>query len=198
MSPPPANPRPPGLQVLFSAARIRRRLDRLASDIARATHSRELVIVAILKGSYVFLADLARRLADRDIHILVDFLGLSSYGAGTKSSGRVTLRHDLSIPVKGKTVLLLDDILDTGLTLQRAVAILKRRGARSIRTCVLLDKPARRRLPLQADHVGFTVDDDFVVGYGLDYNHRYRQLPHIARFSATRDPDPKPRKSPHG
>lgn len=171
------------LKTLFSAGQIRRRLDRLADEITATSRDSELVAVAVLKGSYVFLADLARLLADRDIHLVVDFLGLSSYGAHTSSSGRVGLRHDISIPLKGKDVLLVDDILDSGLTLQYAAALLKKRGARTVRTCVLLDKPSRRRAPVAADYVGFTVKDIFVVGYGLDYDNHYRHLPYIAEMS---------------
>ncbi len=171
------------LTILFSAAQIRRRLDRLADEIARTSRNRELVAVAILKGSYVFLADLARLLANRQIHLVVDFLGLSSYGPGTSSSGKLTLLHDLSIPLKGKSVLLIDDILDSGLTLRYATALLKKRGARTVKTCVLLDKPSRRKTPLSADYVGFTIADTFVVGYGLDYDNHYRHLPYIAAMT---------------
>ena len=173
----------PRLNILFTAAQIRRRLDRLADDIARTSSCKELVVVAVLKGSYVFLADLARLLANRNIHLVVDFLGLSSYGADTSSSGKVNLRHDLSIPLKGKSVLLIDDILDSGSTLQYATALLKKKGAVTIKTCVLLDKTSRRIAPVTADYVGFTVDDTFVVGYGLDYNNHYRQLPYIAAIT---------------
>lgn len=182
MKPGPTNPPQHNLKVLFSAARIRKRMDQLAGEIALDAQGREMIIIAILKGSYVFLADLTRRLACHDIHVIVDFLGLSSYGSGTASSGKVRIRHDPSIPLKGRNVLLLDDILDTGLTLRHAVTLLRRRGARAVRTCVLLDKPARRRIRIEADHVGFTVPDTFVVGYGLDYDNRYRQLPHIAEL----------------
>lgn len=182
MKPGPARQPQHKLKVLLSAARIRKRMDQLADEIALDTQGQELVIIAILKGSYVFLADLTRRLACRDIHVIVDFLGLSSYGSGTTSSGKVRIRHEPSIPLKGKRVLLLDDILDTGLTLRHAVTLLRKRGARTVRTCVLLDKPARRRVRTKADHIGFTVPDTFVVGYGLDYDNRYRQLPHIAEI----------------
>lgn len=174
------------LKRLFSARRIERRVAALAAEIAGNTPRGELVIVAILKGSYVFLADLARHLANHDIHLVVDFLGLSSYGGNTTSSGSVTVRQDISVPLQGKTVLLMDDILDTGLTLTCGVALLKKHGARAVRTCVLLDKPARRRIPVTADHVGFTVDDGFVVGYGLDYDNHYRHLPYIAELITQR------------
>jgi hypoxanthine phosphoribosyltransferase len=173
----------PRLDILFSAGQIRRRLTRLADEITTTCPDKELVVVAVLKGSYVFLADLARLLAIRNIHLIIDFLCLSTYGVNTISSGKVNIRQNLSIPVKGKSVLLLDDILDSGLTLQYAKTLLKKRGARTIKTCVLLDKPSRRNVPITADFVGFTIGDTFVVGYGLDYKNHYRQLPCIANIS---------------
>lgn len=175
------------LTILFSAEQIRRRLNRLANEIDRTCPGRQLVAVAILKGSYVFLADLARLLSARGIHLVIDFLSLSSYGARTSSTGTVNLLHDLSIPLKGKTVLLLDDILDSGLTLQYAVTLLKNKGAQQVITCVLLDKPSRRKTPMTADYVGFKVDNVFVVGYGLDFNNHYRHLPYIARLDTPHD-----------
>ena len=177
----------PKLTILFSAEQIRRRLNRLSDEIAGACKGRPLVTVAVLKGSYVFLADLARLLSARGIHVVVDFLALSSYGSRTSSSGNVSLLHDLSIPLKGKTVLLLDDILDSGLTMKVAVALLRNKGARTVKTCVLLDKPSRRLTPVTADFVGFKVDNVFVVGYGLDFNNHYRHLPYIAKLESPHD-----------
>jgi hypoxanthine phosphoribosyltransferase len=181
------------LKVLLTAKQIHQRLTELAAEIAKGTPGRELAVIAVLKGSYVFLADLARLLSNHNIHLIVDFLGLSSYGPGTTSSGKVNIRHDISIPLKGKNVLLLDDILDSGLTLQYATRLLKKRGVRSVKTCVLLDKPSRRNVPINADHVGFTIDDAFVVGYGLDYNSLYRQLPYIACLTPSKAAKPSPR-----
>lgn len=131
----------------------------------------------------MFLADLVRDLYPHGVHPRIDFVSLSSYGAGTVSSGTVELRKDLSVDIDGADVFLIDDILDTGRTLSYAVDLLRRRGARRVGTCVLLDKPARRVVPFEADHVGFTIEDEFVVGYGLDYDSCYRELPYIARVT---------------
>lgn len=180
--PPPA----PGhtLALLFTPEQIRRRIEEMADTLALTLPPGELHCVAILQGSFVFVADLTRALAGRGIALIVDFVTLSSYGNGTVSSGTVTLRQDLALPVAGRHVLVVDDILDTGWTIQRLCALLAERGAASIRTCVLIDKPARRRVPVQSDVTGFTVDGDvFVVGYGLDHAGRYRHLPHLAALT---------------
>jgi hypoxanthine phosphoribosyltransferase len=164
-------------EELFSASEIQTRISALAKDIARDYGTDEILAVSILKGSFVFTADLIRALAGHQLHPLVDFLTLSSYGSDSTSSGKVTLHHELSLPVGGHRVLLIDDILDTGLTLQTACQLLTRQGAKEVRTCVLLDKPSRRVAPIAADYTGFQIEDVFVVGYGLDYNNRYRHLP---------------------
>ncbi len=169
--------------VLFSAKQIRERLDVLAAEIARDYGPTDLITVAILKGSFVFVADLARLLSERGIHLAIDFIGLSSYGPNTTSSGRVLVGHDLTVSVAGHPVLLIDDILDTGLTLQTACRLLLEKGAAEVRTCVLLDKPSRRRVPMTADYVGFHIDDVFAVGYGLDHDNRHRHLPYLALLS---------------
>lgn len=173
---------------LFTAAGIRDRVDTLAGDIARDFGTGEFLAVSLLKGSFMFTADLIRALARHRVNPLVDFLALSSYGGHSTSSGKVTLRHELSLPIKNHRVLLIDDILDTGLTLQTACTMLSGLGAADIRTCVLLDKPSRRVVPIRPDYTGFQVEDVFVVGYGLDYNNRYRHLPGLSvlRF----DPSP--------
>jgi len=168
--------------VLFSAARIRERVDEVAIDIA-ADFGDDCRIVAILKGSFVFVADLIRQLSGRGLHPVVDFIGISSYGAETVSCGAATLQGQLSLPVQGRRILLIDDILDTGVTLQAATRLLLDNGASEVRTCVLLDKPARRIVPIRADFVGFTIDNVFVVGYGLDYDNRYRHLPYLATLT---------------
>ncbi len=164
-------------QELFSAKEIRARINALAEDIARDYGTDEILAISILKGSFVFTADLIRALAGHQVHPLVDFMTLSSYGSRSTSSGTVTLHHELSLPVDGHRVLLIDDILDTGLTLQTACQLLTRQGARDVRTCVLLDKPSRRVAPITANYTGFQIENVFVVGYGLDYNNRYRHLP---------------------
>lgn len=171
-------PNPP--RILFSASRIRNRVDELAAEIAARSGPGDLIAVAILKGSFVFMADLARRLSLRKVHLIVDFMTLSSYGSRTASSGRVRSLRAFGVNVTGRRVLLVDDILDTGLTLRAARRAIEAAGAKEIWTCVLLDKPTRRAIPIRADYVGFTVGNVFAVGYGLDFNDRYRTLPHIA------------------
>jgi hypoxanthine phosphoribosyltransferase len=166
--------------ILFPAARIRGRIATLARRIAADHPGGDLEVVGILRGSFMFLADLARALHRRGARVGIDFVALESYGSGTESSGSVRCTRDLSIDVRGRRVLLVDDILDTGRTLSFAAGMVAGRGAASVRTCVLLDKPARRVVPFHADYVGFTVDDIFVVGYGLDIDHRCRELPFIA------------------
>ena len=177
-------PKPPIRNVLFPADQIRRRVESLAEEIAADSPAGDLIGIAVLDGSFVFLADLARELTGRGIHLVIDFLALSSYGAGTTSTGRVTLRRDIALPVAGRRVLLIDDILDTGGTLRAARELLLARGAVDVRACVLLDKPSPRRLhSVKAEYVGFVVEDIFVVGYGLDYDHHYRQLPYLAALT---------------
>jgi len=170
-------------RVLFTAEQIRHRVEALARELIAHYPPGDVIAVAVLKGSFVFVADLARLLAAHDLHLVIDFITLDSYGAGTESSGRVTVRQDISVPVHGRRVLLIDDILDTGLSLQTARDLLLTRGAAEVRACVLLDKPARRRVPITADYIGFVVDDVFVVGYGLDFESRYRHLPYLAALS---------------
>jgi len=173
---------------LFTAAAIQQRVETIANEIARDYGQEDFSVVAILKGGFVFTADLIRALALRSVHPLVDFVSLASYGAQTMSSKQVTLRHELSLPVKGRRILLIDDILDTGLTLQAARQLLVDQGASDIRICVLLDKPSRRQAALSADYTGFQIDNVFVVGYGLDYDHRFRELPYLAVLTETLPP----------
>ena len=163
--------------LLFTADQVQHRVEALADDLARDYGPGDLLAVALLKGSFIFVADLIRHLSARKVHPVVDFLALSSYGAGTASQGHVAIRNELSLPVAGRRVLLIDDILDTGHTLQTASRLLVERGASEVRTCVLLDKPSRRIVPITANYVGFQVPNVFVVGYGLDYDNRYRHLP---------------------
>ena len=167
-------------QVLFSDAQLATRLRALVREMADGCRGENLVIVGILRGSFIFLADLVRELYRQDVHPRIDFMTLESYGAGTESSGTVRVVKDVSMDVAGADVLVVDDILDSGRTLHFAREHLLARGARSVRTCALLDKPARRVVPFQADYIGFTIEDRFVVGYGLDFDGRYREVPHIA------------------
>ena len=172
-------------QVLFSADQIGARVRTLVHDMAEGCRGENLVMVGILRGSFIFLADLVRELYQQDIHPRIDFMTLESYGSGTESSGQVRVAKGLGMDVAGTDVLVVDDILDTGRTLSFARQHLHELGARSVRTCALLDKPARRAVPFEADYIGFTIEDRFVVGYGLDFDGRYRELPHIACVTFT-------------
>ncbi len=164
-------------RILFSESAIRTRVQALGQKITRDLVGQDVVILALLKGSVVFVADLLRAI---DIPVKVDFAWVSSYGHATTSSGKVQLKVFPDEQLRGKTVVLVDDILDTGRTLSEvARRITKDLGAGSLRTCVLLDKVARRVVPVPVDYVGFEVEDVFVVGYGLDFADRYRNLPYI-------------------
>lgn len=170
--------RDPSIEILFSAEEIAARVDALAHEIA-ADMDGEILVVVILKGSFVFAADLIRALDRVGAPAQVDFITLSSYGTGTASSGTVTLTHDVVEDVAGRSILIVDDVLESGRTLEFACETLRNRGAASVRTCLLLDKPEKRKIPIEADYVGFAIGDKFVVGYGLDLAHRYRGLPYI-------------------
>ena len=162
-------------RVIISESQLARRIGRLAREIARDYVGRELVVVSLLNGTVLFLADLIRHLS---LPLRLDFIGVSSYGSGT-ISGELVFTKDLRLDVQGRDVLLVDDILDTGRTMNRVLARLRHLHPRRIRTCVLLDKPTRRVEPLHANYIGFTIPDFFVVGYGLDYAERYRNLPFV-------------------
>jgi hypoxanthine phosphoribosyltransferase len=161
--------------VLISREKIANRVRSLARKIEKDFAGRDLVIVALLNGTVVFLADLLRRLS---LPLRLDFIGVSSYGGGTEST-ELVFTKELRLDVSGRDVLLVDDILDTGKTLFRVSAKLRRLGPRQIKICVLLDKPSRRVEYIAADYVGFTIPNHFVVGYGLDYAERYRNLPFV-------------------
>ncbi|HIE10306.1 MAG TPA: hypoxanthine phosphoribosyltransferase [Kiritimatiellae bacterium] len=173
------------LRVLFTADDIAGRVDALVGEIGRTCAAGSLVLVGILRGSFIFFADLVRGLFYHHLHPRIDFTLLQSYGSGTESSGTVEIERDISVDVRGTEVVLVDDILDTGRTLHFAVELMYAKGARSVKSCVLLDKPSRRVAPISADFVGFTVEDVFVVGYGLDYDSYYRELPYIAELTFT-------------
>jgi len=161
--------------VLITQDQIAARVAEMTGQIQLDYRHRELVIVSLLSGTVLFLADLIRHL---ELPLRLDFMGVSSYGAGTES-GELVFTKELRLDVKGRDVLLVDDILDTGRTMARVRAKLKLLKPRRIKTCVLLDKPARRVEPIKADYVGFEIPDYFVVGYGLDYAERYRNLPFV-------------------
>lgn len=162
-------------RILFTDAQIARRVKSLAREIERDFDGRELVVVSLLNGTVLFLADLIRQL---NLPLRLDFIGVSSYGAGTES-GELVFTKELRLDVRGRDVLLVDDILDTGKTLSRVIPKLRVLKPRRIRTCVLLDKPARRTHQVEADYVGFAIPDFFVIGYGLDFAERYRNLPFV-------------------
>ena len=163
-------------RVLFSQEELAHRVSEIAAEIDRDYAGKEPLLVSVLRGSFVFMADLVRQ-----IHLpcTVDFMAVSSYGAGTASSGQVKIVKDLSEHIEGKDVIVVEDILDSGNTLYNLAGHLRDRGAASVALCVLLDKPARREKPIEPNYVGFTVPDEFVVGYGLDYADRYRNLPYV-------------------
>ena len=165
------------VKELFSAQTIAARVQELGAEIARDYGDQELVLVGVLKGSFLFLADLARAIPGH--HLLVDFLGLHSYGDETRSSGVVQITADLTKPIEGKHVLVVEDIVDTGLTMEYLMDNLRTRHPASVKLCSLLHKPSRQMKPVQIDYLGFTIPDLFVIGYGLDYAQRYRNLPYI-------------------
>jgi hypoxanthine phosphoribosyltransferase len=168
-----------GLRVLISAVEIAARVDTLAAEIGR-TLPVDFVMVGLLKGAWVFVADLARALERAGARPEIEFVRLSSYGLGKQSSGTVQLLGDIPPELAGRPVLLVDDIVDTGRSITFAAAQLRRRGVRDLWICALLDKPQRREVEVAIDFVGFTIGDVFVVGYGTDYAEKYRHLPYIS------------------
>jgi hypoxanthine phosphoribosyltransferase len=171
--------------VLITADQIAARVDEIVTDMESHCRADHFVMIGILRGSFMFLADLVRDLYQHGVHPQIDFLTLESYGSGMESSGQVQVTKDITVDVKGADVLIVDDILDTGRTLAFATGLMRERGAARVLTCALLDKPERRIVPMQADFIGFTIPDEFVVGYGLDYDSRYRELPYIAKVTLT-------------
>jgi hypoxanthine phosphoribosyltransferase len=167
-------------EILLSADRIQKRVAELAGEI-RADFPGELHLVAVLKGAFVFLSDLLRKM---DGHVSLDFMAVSSYAKGTTSSGEVRLLKDLDTSLDGRNVIIVEDIVDTGLTLTYLQEILRARNPRALRTACLLSKPSRRKVDVPVEYIGFSIDDRFVVGYGLDYEERFRNLPHIAVLDA--------------
>lgn len=178
MAVPPTAPR---IETIFSAADIDRRLKKLAAEIA-AAQPHNLLVVPVLKGSFVFAADLLRALCAAGLHPEVDFLTLSSYKKSKVSTGQVTILRDMDLEVEGRHVLLIDDVLDSGRTLAFAKDLISARGAKKIETCVLLDKDVTRAVSIEADYRAFPCPDEFVVGYGMDVAHRYRELPFVGRI----------------
>jgi len=171
------------IDTLFNAAQIAARNEALAAEITTAKLD-HLLIVAVLKGSFVFAADLIRALHAAGMSPEVDFISLSSYRAGTTSSGQVTILRDVESEVRDRNVLLVDDILESGRTLAFAKDLMAARRAKVVRTCVLLNKPGKRAADIDADYVGFECPDLFVVGYGMDMAHSFRELPFVGVVSS--------------
>ncbi|HXH60528.1 MAG TPA: hypoxanthine phosphoribosyltransferase [Fimbriimonadaceae bacterium] len=167
----------PRLEVLITEQEIQNRVSELAGQVSADYGDRKILLVGVLKGSYPFLADFSRHLGE---NIEVDFVQTSSYGNGNTSSGIVRIKKDLDVNIEGRDVLIVEDILDTGLTLSHLRELLGTRRPRSLKVVTLLCKPAALRHPAQAEYVGFEIPDKFVVGYGLDHAERYRNLPYIA------------------
>lgn len=166
------------IEVLYSEADIAAKVDAIAEAVV-ARGSQDLLVIAILKGSFMFAADLLRALHRKGLDPQVEFMMLSSYGAGTVSTGTVRIVRDIDTDVRGRDVLIIDDILESGRTLAFARALLKERGAQDVTVAVLLEKPGKRRAEIDADVVGFVCPDKFVVGYGMDAGHKWRQLPFV-------------------
>jgi len=163
-------------EILLSADQIQKRVEALAQEI-RADFPDDLHVIAVLKGAFMFLSDLVRHTPG---HVSMDFMAVSSYAKGTTTSGEVRLLKDLDTTLDGRNVVVVEDIVDTGLTLTYLQDILRARSPKSLRTACLLSKPSRRQVDVKVEYIGFTIEDRFVVGYGLDYAEQYRNLPYIA------------------
>ena len=163
-------------EVLFSEQQLADKVAELGARISADYEGKNPLVVSVLKGSYVFMADLTRKIT---IPCNVDFMAVSSYGAGTKTTGEVQIIKDIGSKIDGRHLIIVEDILDSGVTLHYLMQILAARGANSIRLCTLLSKPERRKIQVDVDYLGFEIPDEFVVGYGLDYAEKYRNLPYI-------------------
>jgi hypoxanthine phosphoribosyltransferase len=170
------------INVMLATDDITERVRELGAQITRDYADRTLVLVCVLKGSFVFASDLARAI---DLPLRVDFLGVRSYGEGTESSGVVQITQDLSKPIALEDVLIVEDIVDTGLTIAHLMDLFRTRQPRSVKVCALLHKPARAKVEVRIDYLGFTIEDKFVVGYGLDFAEKYRNLPYIGVVERT-------------
>jgi hypoxanthine phosphoribosyltransferase len=171
-------------EILVQADELQHRIREMADEISRDYEGRDLLLIGVLKGAVFFLADLMRHL---DIPCEVDFMAVSSYGSSTDSSGVVRILKDLDAPLEGRNVLIVEDIVDSGLTLQYLMRTLAARNPASIEVCALLTKPERRKVETPARYVGFEIPDKFAIGYGLDYDERYRNLPYVATLTGIAD-----------
>lgn len=164
------------IEVLLSEEEVDTRIRKLGEQINKDYAGKNIHLIGVLKGASFFMCELAKRIT---VPVSMDFMSLSSYGSGTESAGTVKIVKDLEEPLEGKHVLVVEDIVDTGRTLHYLIELLKGRGAADVRLCALLDKPERRVVDVKADYTGFNIPDEFVVGYGMDYDQRYRNLPYI-------------------
>lgn len=172
----------PNLEVLISEEQIQTRIKELGAQITKDYAGRNPLLIGVLKGACFFLSDLLRAI---DARLSIEFMAISSYGSSTRTSGEVRIMKDLDVPIEGRDILVVEDIVDTGLTLSYLLANLESRGAASVKLAALLDKAERRQKEVRIDYLGFTIPDEFVVGYGLDYAERYRNLPFIAVLKST-------------
>lgn len=163
-------------KTLISRQQIAERIKQLGKQITEDYKGKDLLVIGVLKGAWIYLADLLREV---DVNVEVDFMSVSSYGAGTSTSGSITIVKDLSVDVAGRHVLIVEDIVDSGLTLSHLVGLLYSRNAKSVEVSTLLSKPSRRRVEVDVKYIGFEVPDEFVIGYGLDFDERYRTLREI-------------------
>lgn len=164
-------------EILFTAEQIHNKVKELGKKITEDYKDKDLMLICILKGSFIFMSDLCKEI---NLPLTLDFIAVSSYGDSTQSSGVVRIIKDLEENIEGKHILIVEDIIDTGLTLSYLINNLKSRGSKSIKICTLLDKPERRKSQVKPDYLGFTIPDKFVVGYGLDYAEKYRNLPFVS------------------
>jgi hypoxanthine phosphoribosyltransferase len=171
-------------EILVQADELQHRIREMAAEVSRDYAGKDLLLIGVLKGAVFFLADLMRHL---DIPCEVDFMAVASYGSSTDSSGVVRILKDLDAPLEGRDVLIVEDIVDSGLTLQYLMRTLEARGPASLEVCALLTKPERRKVDMPARYVGFEIPDKFAIGYGLDYAERYRNLPYVAALTGVAD-----------
>ena len=164
------------IRVLISEQELQQKVKELGAKITEDYKDKNLLLIGVLRGGVIFMSDLMRSI---ELPIEIDFMQVSSYGSGTVSSGNVKILKDTETSVEGRDVLIAEDILDTGTTLHSLVELIKKRGASSVKICTILNKPARRKVRLDAEYVGFNIPDKFVVGYGLDYDQKYRNLPFV-------------------
>ena len=167
------------VEVLISREKVEERIKELAKEIEKDYAGKELVCVGLLKGSVMFMADLIKSI---DLDLRIDFMKVSSYGSGTNSTGVVKILKDVDVDLAGKDVLIVEDIIDTGLTILNVKDFLSQKNPNSVKVCTLLDKPSRRVVEVKGEYVGFEIPDEFVVGYGLDLDEKYRNLPFVGRF----------------